>query len=75
VALYGDEDILDASGIELNYDGLLKQLTKAREKNIIDLGGKPLNLDTIANAATRLVTEGKLLSFNDVTSLHVASEH
>lgn len=65
--LYGDDDILDATGTESNYDGLLKQLTKARQKNVIDLAGKPLNLDTIANAATKLVTEGKLLSFQDVT--------
>lgn len=65
--LYGDDDILDSSGTDSNYDGLLKQLTVKREKNIIDLAGKPLNLDTIANAATKLVTEGKLLSFQDVT--------
>lgn len=65
--MYGDEDITDDKGGDTNYDGLLKQLTVARPKNVIDLGGKPLNLDVIAGAATRLVTEGKLLSFNDLT--------
>lgn len=65
--MYGDESITDDKGGDTNYDGLLKQLTVARPKNVIDLAGKPLNLDTIAGAATRLVTEGKLLSFNDLT--------
>lgn len=65
--LYGDEDIRDNSGTDTNYDGLLKQLTNQRPKNVIDLAGKPLNLDTIADAATKLVTEGKLLSFQDLT--------
>jgi hypothetical protein len=65
--LYGDEAISDDSGGDTNYNGLLKQLTTDRSKNVIDLQGKPLNLDTIANAATKLVTEGKLLSFNDLT--------
>lgn len=65
--LFGDDNILDGSGGESNYDGLFKQLTVAREKNIIDMKGKSLNLDNIAHAATRLVTEGKLLSFQDIT--------
>jgi hypothetical protein len=65
--LYGDDDILDNSGTDTNYDGLLKSLTRQRAKNVIDLAGKPLNLDTIAGAATKLVTEGKLMSFQDVT--------
>lgn len=65
--MYGDDDIKDGDGTESNYDGILKQLTTQRTKSIIDLQGKPLTLDAIANAATRLVTEGKLLSFNDVT--------
>ena len=65
--MYGDDDIKDGDGTESNYDGILKQLTTQRTKSIIDLQGRPLTLDAIANAATRLVTEGKLLSFNDVT--------
>jgi len=65
--MYGDESILDASGSDSNYDGLVKQLTTKRKKNIIDLKGKPLTMDIIANTASRLVTEGKLLSFQDVT--------
>ena len=65
--MYGDEDILDASGSDSNYDGLLKQLTKKRKKNIIDMKGKPLTMDVLANTASRLVTEGKLLSFQDIT--------
>ena len=65
--LYGDDNILDNGGTDTNYDGLLKSLTVQRSKNVIDLAGKPLNLDTIAGAATRLVTEGKLLSFQDLT--------
>jgi hypothetical protein len=65
--MYGDEAILDASGSDSNYDGLLKQLTTKRKKNIIDMKGKPLTMDVLANTASRLVTEGKLLSFQDVT--------
>jgi len=65
--MYGDEDIYDVSGSDANYDGILKQLTRARSKNIIDLEGKPLTLDVIANVASRLVSEGKLLSFNDIS--------
>ena len=65
--MYGDEDILDSTGSDSNYDGLLKQLTKKRSKNIIDLKGKPLTMDVLANTASRLVTEGKLLSFQDIT--------
>lgn len=65
--MFGDDDILDSTGGETNYDGLLKSLTVARSRNIIDMGGKPLTMDKIADVATRLVTEGKLLSFNDVT--------
>ena len=65
--MYGDEDIYDVSGSDANYDGILKQLTRLRAKNIIDLEGKPLTLDVIANVASRLVSEGKLLSFNDIS--------
>ena len=65
--MYGDEAILDASGSDSNYDGLLKQLTTKRKKNIIDMKGKPLTMDILANTASRLVTEGKLLSFQDIT--------
>lgn len=65
--MFGDEAILDNKGTDTNYDGILKQLTTQRPRNVIDLKGKPLTLDTIADAATRLVTEGKLLSFQDVT--------
>lgn len=65
--MYGDEDIYDVAGSDANYDGILKQLTRARSKNIIDLEGKPLTLDVIANVASRLVSEGKLLSFNDIS--------
>lgn len=65
--MYGDEDIYDNSKADANYDGILKQLTQKRSKNIIDLEGKPLTLDVIANVASRLVSEGKLLSFNDIS--------
>lgn len=65
--LHGDDNIKDNSRTDSNYDGLLKQLTVKRHQNIIDLKGAPLNLDSIANAATKLVTEGKLLSFQDLT--------
>lgn len=65
--MYGDEDIADNNGTDSNYDGLVKLLTKQREKNIIDLKGLPLTMDTIANTASKLVSEGKLLSFNDIT--------
>ncbi|NBV82508.1 hypothetical protein EBR57_00060 [bacterium] len=65
--LYGDEGILDNSGVDSNYDGLVKLLTKQRTKNVIDMKGAPLTMDGIANVASRLVSEGKLLSFADVT--------
>lgn len=65
--MYGDEDIADNNGTDSNYDGLLKLLTKQREKNVIDMKGKPLTMDSIANTASKLVSEGKLLSFNDIT--------
>lgn len=65
--MYGDDDIVDNSGTDSNYDGLLKLLTKQRQKNVIDLQGKPLTMDNIANTASKLVSEGKLLSFNDIT--------
>lgn len=65
--MFGDDDITDNDGKDSNYDGLLKTITSGRSGNIIDLKGKPLTFDKVAEAATRLVTEGKLLSFNDVT--------
>ena len=65
--LYGDEGILDNSGVDSNYDGLMKLLTKQRSKNVIDMKGAPLTMDGLANIASRLVSEGKLLSFADVT--------
>ena len=65
--MYGDEDIVDSTGTDSNYDGLVKLLTNQRSKNVIDLAGKPLTMDTLANIASRLVSEGKLLSFSDVT--------
>ena len=65
--LYGDEGILDNSGVDSNYDGLMKLLTKQRSKNVIDMKGAPLTMDGLANVASRLVSEGKLLSFADVT--------
>lgn len=65
--MYGDEDIVDSTGTDSNYDGLVKLLTNQRSKNVIDLAGKPLTMDTLANVASRLVSEGKLLSFSDVT--------
>lgn len=65
--MYGDEDIADSTGGDSNYDGLLKLLTKQRVKNVIDMKGKPLTMDAIANVASRLVSEGKLLSLNDIT--------
>ena len=65
--LHGDDNIKDNNRTDSNYDGLIKQLTVKRHQNIIDLKGAPLNLDSIANAATKLVTEGKLLSFQDLT--------
>ena len=65
--MYGDENIVDSTGTDSNYDGLMKLLTNQRSKNVIDLAGKPLTMDTLANIASRLVSEGKLLSFSDVT--------
>lgn len=65
--MFGDESILDNGGTDSNYDGLLKQLTTARKQNVIDMKGAPLTLDNISNVAAKLVTEGKLLSFSDVT--------
>ena len=65
--MFGDDDITDNDGKESNYDGLLKTITSNRNGNVVDLKGKPLTFDKVAEAATRLVTEGKLLSFNDVT--------
>lgn len=65
--MFGDDDILDAKNKDSNYDGILKKLSVDRVRNVIDLQGKPLTYDKIADAATKLVTEGKLLSFNDVT--------
>lgn len=65
--MYGDDDVLDDQGIDSNYNGILKQLTVDRQKNIIDMKGKPLTLDNIANVAAKLVTEGKLLNFQDLT--------
>jgi len=65
--MFGDEAILDNGGTDSNYDGLLKQLTTARNRNVIDMKGQPLTLDNIGNVAAKLVTEGKLLSFSDVT--------
>lgn len=65
--MYGDDDIVDNTGTDSNYDGLLKLLTNQRQKNVIDMQGKPLTMDYIANTASKLVSEGKLLSFNDIT--------
>ena len=65
--MYGDDDIVDNTGTDSNYDGLLKLLTNQRQKNVIDMQGKPLTMDNIANTASKLVSEGKLLSFNDIT--------
>lgn len=65
--MYGDDAILDDNNVDSNYSGILKQLTKARSQNVIDMKGQPLTLDAIANVAAKLVTEGKLLNFQDLT--------
>lgn len=72
--IFGNKLIKDESANEVNFDGLLTQLTALNPSNVIDLAGQPLAFSNLDTAARKLVTEGKTLSVNGYTgfgSVHV----
>lgn len=64
--LWGDKDIKDGNGVEVNYDGIYQQLIDAGSGSIIDLEGQPLDFNHLEDLGVRFVERGKLLSFNNI---------
>src|SRR5262249_29921638 len=67
--IWGDKNILDGSGNEVNYDGLYLQLVADGGKSIIDKRGDPMDFEDLENAGTQLVERGFLLDFSKVMSM------
>lgn len=73
--LFGQKAVLDESGEEVNFDGLLTQLAADYSANVIDMKGAPLDFDSLDSAAKDLVTTGKQPTINGyqiLQSAHVA---
>lgn len=64
--LWGNKDIPDSSGNEVNYDGIYQQLLDDGSTSIIDKEGLPLDFDDFENAALTLVERGKMLDFSNL---------
>lgn len=65
-SLWGDKDVLDENGVEVNYDGIYQQLIDDSSKSIVDLEGQPLDFSHLENASIQLTERGKLLNFNNI---------
>lgn len=66
--IWGNKDIKDLAGNEVNYDGIYQQLVDNGGKSIIDLRGKPLDFEDLENYAYLFTTRGKLLDFSNIRS-------
>lgn len=68
---WGDKDIKDASGNEVNYDGIYQQLLSLSggTDSIIDMKGQPMDFDQLEQGAIKLRERGKLSSFANVRTL------
>lgn len=60
--IFGLSTILDEDGNDVNFDGLLAQLTSQYAANVIDMEGAPLTYDELDDTALSLVKLGKLPS-------------
>lgn len=66
--VFSDKLVLDGSGNEVHYDGLLKQIDGAAVGSVIDKKGQPLDFEDFELYGERLVTVGKLLNFDSLKS-------
>lgn len=74
--IFGQKAVLDETSEEVNFDGLLTQLTNDMPSNVIDMKGAPLTFDELDYAAESLVTKGKQPTINGyqvLQSAHVAA--
>lgn len=66
--IFGDKDITDNDGNEVNFDGLLTALASQNSDNVVDLQGKPFGFENLDNTAENLVTKGKQATVNGYTA-------
>lgn len=66
--LWGNKDIKDVAGNEVNYDGIYQQLVDDGGKSIIDKRGKALDFEDLESYALTFTTRGKLLDFSNIRS-------
>ena len=62
--IFGQTDVKDENGEEVNFDGLLTQLATVNAANVIDMKGAPLTFDQLDASAQDLITTGKQPSVN-----------
>lgn len=66
--VWGDKDIKDKNGVEVNYDGVYQQLLDTGPSSIIDKKGQPLEFSDLNEYGVRFVDTGKLLDFSMLRS-------
>lgn len=66
--VWGDKDIKDKNGVEVNYDGVYQQLLDTGPSSIIDKKGQPLEFSDLNEYGVRFVETGKLLDFSMIRS-------
>lgn len=64
---FGDASIHNKDGVEVHYDGLLRQLRTLYPAHVIDKQGAPMAFEDFEQAAYELYQVGKLHSFENVT--------
>ncbi len=68
-SIFAQETILDEAGNNVNFDGLLAQLTSLFPQNVIDMQGQPLSYDELDVAAQDFITTGKQPTVDGYTVL------
>lgn len=74
--VFAQSAILDQNGNNVNFDGMLAQLTATFPQNVIDMQGQPLTYDQLDDSAEDFITTGKQPSVDGYTVLmspHVKS--
>lgn len=67
--VFANKAVLDESGNEVNFDGLLTALLSQNAANVIDLQGAPFTFNHLDDDAENLVTVGKQPTVNGYTCL------
>lgn len=66
--MFGNKLVKDKDAVEVNFDGLLKQVTAGAAANVIDMKGAAFGFDQLDADARNLVTVGKVPTVNGFTS-------